>query len=179
MEQEGKGGKVLHIYSFNASFMSLTSRFAMIQDESCALGARYRVNGSTGSLVYMAPETIRSGIFDEKSDIFSLGVVIYELIQKTLLLVHVSASGSPRDVEKYAASIADGYRPYVPEVWPPELRKLVCDCWSHDPRKRPSSLEVFRRLENIRDVGMPEVEIHPSVCGCNLRSAACAPCKTQ
>lgn len=127
----------------------------------------------------MAPEVLKGEKFDEKADIFSLGVLIYELIQRTLLLVQISANGSPREVEKYAAAIAGGYRPSVPELWPPELKKLVCDCWSQDPRKRPSSLEVFQRLENIRDVGMPEAEIRPA-CTCNFRAPTCVPsCKTQ
>ncbi len=46
---------------------------------------RITSNGAlVGTINYMAPEYVKRGIFDTKSDIFSLGVLFYEIITKTL-----------------------------------------------------------------------------------------------
>lgn len=43
--------------------------------------SRITTNGSlVGTINYMAPEYVRRGIFDPRSDIFSLGVMLYELL---------------------------------------------------------------------------------------------------
>ena len=98
---------------------------------------------------------------------FSFGVVIYEMIQRHMLLASITVNGSIEDIGRYATAVAEGYRPQIPEYWPPELKSLVRDCWSQDPVKRPSSADAVKRLENIRDVGMPEVEIRPQLSPCN------------
>lgn len=42
---------------------------------------RVTSNGSlVGTINYMAPEYVRRGVFDERSDLFSLGVMLYELL---------------------------------------------------------------------------------------------------
>lgn len=114
----------------------------------------------------MAPEVYYGWEYNEKADMFSLGVVIYEIVQRQMLLASITANGTVGDVERYAKAVAEGYRPQIPKYWPPELKSLVRDCWSQDPMKRPSSADALRRLENIRDVGMPEVEIRPILGPC-------------
>ena len=112
-----------------------------------------KLTGRAGSLLYMAPEVIMHLKYDEKVDIFSFGIMMYELLQKNVLMVFVSASGCLEELERYAQSVAEGYRPYIPDFWPPGAKALIADCWSQDPRKRPSSVDVLARLEDILDEG--------------------------
>lgn len=123
------------------------------------------MTGRAGSLLYMAPEVIMRMNYDEKVDIFSFGTVMYELLQKNVLMVFVSASGCFEDMERYAQSVAEGHRPYIPDFWPPGAKALIADCWSQDPRKRPNSAEVMARLEDLMDerTQLPEGD---SLCKC-------------
>lgn len=111
---------------------------------------KYDLTGRTGSLMYMAPEVINCEKYNEKADVFSFGIIMYELLRKSSLLVFVSTTGSPADVEAYADDIAQGHRPPIPEDWPRELVAVVTDCWNQNMDKRPNMKDVVPRLEALK-----------------------------
>jgi len=45
-------------------------------------------------------------------------------------------------VFQYAERVAGGFRQPLPEVWPPEIRSLIADCWASNPLSRPSAAKV-------------------------------------
>jgi hypothetical protein len=85
-------------------------------------------------------------IHNEKADIFPLGLIIWEVFRREL------RETTTQDAETCAASMAEGSRPDIPEVWPPELQGLVRDCWSQVQESRPSAAEVVVRLEEMREL---------------------------
>lgn len=111
---------------------------------------KYDLTGRTGSLMYMAPEVINCEKYNEKADVFSFSIIMYELLRKSSLLVFVSTTGSPADVENYAEGIARGDRPPIPVEWPKELVQLVSECWSQDMDQRPNIKDVIPRLEALK-----------------------------
>lgn len=80
-------------------------------------------NGAIGTLYYMAPEQATGGRVDARSDIYSLGVVLYQM------LAGERPSGSPGEV----SARIERERPRVPA----ELSALVLRCLSLDPDGRP------------------------------------------
>ncbi|KAL7211624.1 hypothetical protein ACSBR2_014472 [Camellia fascicularis] len=93
---------------------------------------------SAGTPEWMAPELIRNERFTEKCDIFSLGVIIWELCT-----LNRPWEGIPSVQVVYAVA-NDGLRLEIPEG---PLGKLIADCWA-EPDERPSCEDILSRLLN-------------------------------
>ena len=85
-----------------------------------------------GTLPYMSPEHLRAGKVDHRSDIFSLGVVLYEML--------TGINPSRREVEAETTSAILTEEP--PELTgelaeiPPLLRHTVRKMLAKDPERR-------------------------------------------
>ncbi|THU64731.1 hypothetical protein C4D60_Mb01t29520 [Musa balbisiana] len=95
-----------------------------------------RDNSSAGTPEWMAPELIRNEPFTEKCDIFSLGVIMWELCT-----LNRPWEGTPAVQVIYAVA-NKGTRLEIPEG---PLGKLISDCWA-EPHERPSCQEILTRL---------------------------------
>lgn len=105
----------------------------------------YKLTGETGSYRYMAPEVFKHRKYDKKVDVFSFGMILYEMIEGEPPL----ASYEPYEAARY---VADGHRPSIKSKgFVPDLRELTEECWAADMNQRPSFLEILKRLEKIKD----------------------------
>lgn len=95
-----------------------------------------RDNSSAGTPEWMAPELIRSEPFTEKCDIFSLGVIMWELCT-----LKRPWEGVPPVQVVYAVA-NEGTRLEIPNG---PIGKLIADCWA-EPNERPSCQEILTRL---------------------------------
>ncbi|GMJ08593.1 hypothetical protein like AT3G58640 [Hibiscus trionum] len=93
-------------------------------------------SASAGTPEWIAPELIRNEPFTEKCDVFSLGVIMWELC--TLCKPW---EGVPPERVVYAVA-NEGSRLEVPEG---PLGRLISDCWA-EPEERPSCEEILSRL---------------------------------
>lgn len=90
---------------------------------------------------------LQSKPYNESVDIFSMGVMLYELFSRTLLLYTHTPANSPADCEKYAGQIAQGFRPKHVKQIPPGVWEIIESCWEQDPADRPSAKKVLRKLQ--------------------------------
>ncbi|KAI8008042.1 putative serine/threonine-protein kinase SIS8 [Camellia lanceoleosa] len=95
-----------------------------------------RDTSSAGTPEWMAPELIRNEPFTEKCDIFSLGVIMWELCTLSR-----PWEGVPPERVVYAVA-NEGSRLEIPEG---PLGRLIADCWA-EPQERPSCEEILTRL---------------------------------
>lgn len=96
------------------------------------LGANAYVQQSQiGTFAWAAPEVLMGKKCSEKADIFSLGVVLWEIVTG-----EEPARGQLRDA-------------LVPSESPPDLDALISRCVDPEPRKRPSAKEVYHALRGI------------------------------
>src|SRR3954471_20959636 len=99
-----------------------------------------------GTVSYMAPEQALGQRPDAKSDLYSLGALLYEM-----------ATGRPPFQGDDVVSVisqhqrAEPVRPswHAPDV-PPELEELIMDLLEKRPDQRPSATEAYQRLSAIR-----------------------------
>ncbi|KAG4981318.1 hypothetical protein JHK85_035276 [Glycine max] len=100
-----------------------------------------RDSSSAGTPEWMAPELIRNEPFTEKCDIFSLGVIMWELCT-----LNRPWEGVPP--ERVVYSVAnEGSRLEIPEG---PLGRLISECWA-ECHERPSCEEILSRL-NMRNM---------------------------
>eukprot|EP00891_Asterochloris_glomerata_P005009 jgi/Astpho2/5009/gw1.00071.54.1_t len=106
--------------------------------------------------MYMAPEVLMGQPYNEKVDVFSFGVVLYELMMREVTSAVVIQSGDPQMPELYAFKVAGGYRRPLSKDWPEALQMLVRDCWQQSPDKRPPMAEVHARMDEMQRSGTIE-----------------------
>jgi serine/threonine-protein kinase len=97
-----------------------------------------------GSPAYMAPEQIEGGTVDERSDVFSLGVLLYEAMTGRLPFQGNNPAQVLRRVLDGTFTPADVERPTVGAAWAQVLGRAL----AHEPSERyPSMGELRAALE--------------------------------
>ncbi|MEM9594715.1 MAG: serine/threonine-protein kinase [Acidobacteriota bacterium] len=101
-----------------------------------------------GTCRSMAPEQAMQGVVGPRSDIFSFGVLLYEMV------TGISPFEGANDLQTLKRLTMDPHRPAreVRSKVPAELSELIDDLLAKDPDHRPSSAgEVRCRLEQLAD----------------------------
>lgn len=100
---------------------------------------------AAGTYAWMAPEVIKTNTFSKASDVWSFGVVLWELL---------TGQVPYRDVEPLAVAYGVAMNSLtlpVPSTCPDFFSGLMKDCWQQDPHKRPSFQGILEDLEEISD----------------------------
>ncbi|CAM4510849.1 unnamed protein product [Leuciscus chuanchicus] len=92
----------------------------------------------TKALSYVAPENLNGNPYDEKSEIWSLGCVIYEMCMRKCAFTGIST------VEIITKILTCSYEA-LPRTFSEDLRQLVKDTLQIDPANRPSVSEILIR----------------------------------
>lgn len=107
-------------------------------------------DGIIGSVHYFSPEQARGGYVDEKSDIYSLGIVMYEMLTGrvpfdgdnpvNIALMHINGEMVP------PSKLVDGV--------PPALEHIILKCTDKYPVNRYASAdELIEALNNLEFIG--------------------------
>ena len=88
----------------------------------------------TGSLMYMAPELLRGEEYNEKVDIWSLGITLLFLCERHYLMVGSTADTMLNNIE---STLSNGYR--IPSRYSDELNSLIMAMLQYDAQQRPSA----------------------------------------
>uniref|UniRef100_G1K9T0 non-specific serine/threonine protein kinase n=2 Tax=Anolis carolinensis TaxID=28377 RepID=G1K9T0_ANOCA len=99
---------------------------------SCDLATTF-----TGTPFYMSPEALQHQGYDTKSDIWSLGCILYEMC----CLDHAFTGHNFLSI---VLKIVEGETPSLPDMYPRELDEVLHCMLSKDPSLRPSATEILR-----------------------------------
>jgi serine/threonine protein kinase len=107
-------------------------------------GGRSRVQGTRS---YMAPEQIRGQLLDARTDVYSFGCTLYELLTGKLPFTGIS----PEDLlRKHLTASVPSVAAFNKNVTP-DFNDLVTQMMAKHPNQRPQSMEEFlRRFHGIR-----------------------------
>jgi len=118
-----------------------------------------------GVLSYIAPEVLRGNAYTDKADIYSLGMLTWEILtgqQPFSQYAH----------DKYLAQrICSGERPSIPMEIPEFYKEFIHSCWNDEPLQRPSAkdlssamdelCDIFGELMDIQGIPPDELEVIP------------------
>jgi serine/threonine protein kinase len=146
-DDQGRPLRIVHRDVTPHNLMITPDGFAKLLDFGVARTAKEESKGGSlkGTLAYMAPEQVRGQRLDKRSDVFSTGVILYELTTGRRLF-----NGSEIDV--MTAIVERDVTP--PSVWvpgfPPELERILLTALSRDRQRRyPSAQHLARALEEL------------------------------
>jgi serine/threonine protein kinase len=103
----------------------------------------YEMTSGTGSLRYMAPEVVLCQPYNHKADVYSYGIILWQLISDQTPY----DGASKASYIKYACKL--GERPELSMTWPKELKELMSACWHQEYDKRPSFTKVLMTLDGL------------------------------
>ena len=89
-----------------------------------------------GTPYYMSPEIFRGKAYDAKSDIWSLGCILYELVA-----LQVPFKG--RDIDELSRRVQTGYYARLPSTYSADLQSIIRACLKLNPKHRPSAEELL------------------------------------
>jgi serine/threonine-protein kinase len=100
-----------------------------------------------GKCAYMAPESVRGAPLTPQADVFSLGVILFELCAGTRPFV---ARSFLEQVDALLSNQRPALAPLAAHV-PPQLVELVEQMLAADPERRPTPDEIARALGQLSD----------------------------
>lgn len=105
-----------------------------------------------GTPFWIAPEMIKMKQWDERSDVYSYGIVLWEL--NTCEMPYQTDKFKGYNDRQLLQAIRLGARPSRTKLLeagtPSEMRRLIEACWDEDLRKRPSMRRVVEKLEQMK-----------------------------
>jgi serine/threonine protein kinase len=109
-----------------------------------------------GSLRYMSPEMMLSQKIGFHSDVYSIGVVLYEIA--SLKKPFSSLFTTSEDVESILIQkvAKEEWRPSTSTIPSSKLRSLIKLCWHHSPLTRPSFAAINLLLEELFSMSLDE-----------------------
>ncbi|XP_015258503.1 PREDICTED: mitogen-activated protein kinase kinase kinase 12-like isoform X1 [Cyprinodon variegatus] len=94
-----------------------------------------------GTVAWMAPEVIRNEPVSEKVDIWSFGVVLWEMLTGEVPYKDVDSSAIIWGVGNNSLQLP------VPDSCPDSFKLLLRQCWNCKPRNRPSFRQILLHLD--------------------------------
>lgn len=106
------------------------------------------MTAETGTYRWMAPEVIEHKPYDHKADVFSFGIVLWELLTGEIPYAYLTP------LQAAIGVVQQGLRPTIPKNTHPKLAELLEKCWQQEPTERPDFSEILDILKQLtREVG--------------------------
>uniref|UniRef100_A0A452J0N8 Vascular endothelial growth factor receptor 3 n=1 Tax=Gopherus agassizii TaxID=38772 RepID=A0A452J0N8_9SAUR len=109
-------------------------------------------------LKWMAPESIFDKVYTTQSDVWSFGVLLWEIFS-------LGASPYPgvQINEEFCQRLKDGTRMRAPEYATAEIYRIMLSCWHGDPKERPTFSDLVEILGDLLQENVQQVRFSCTV----------------
>lgn len=107
---------------------------------------QFHTSGIAGTRRYMAPEVAQVIPYGLAADVYSYGIVVWEMMTLKPAYRNYTRAKHFKEV------IVEGKRPKLPRSWPYVERNLLARCWAPKPTDRPS----FQAICELIKFGLPD-----------------------
>jgi serine/threonine protein kinase len=89
-----------------------------------------------------APEIIRGEKYSEMADVYSFGIIAWEVLTR-------KQPYGGRNFMGVSLDVLDGHRPQIPDDCRPRYRRLIRKCWHRNANKRLAMDQVVEVLDEL------------------------------
>lgn len=109
-------------------------------------GAEVYVSRSDAPLPmrWMAPESLEDNEFSTASDVWSFGVLMWEMYNPSEI-----PYSDIKDAARLGIKLYRGVRLTIPKAYPPKVERIMKACWQEDPTMRPSFFLIAQLLTSF------------------------------
>ena len=116
-----------------------------------------RTGGVVGTLQYLSPEQLKGGLADARSDLWALGIMLYEMVTGQVPFEAETFGGLYEKIMKVTYVPATMLNPLVPR----ELEAIIARCLKKKPTDRYQSAQQL--LQDVSRMGATAVAPRPGI----------------
>ncbi|KAJ6312325.1 hypothetical protein OIU77_013958 [Salix suchowensis] len=116
-----------------------------------------------GTPQWMAPEVLRNEPSDEKSDVYSYGVILWELATEKIPWDNLNS------MQVIGAVGYMNQQLEIPKDVDPQWASIIGSCWHSDPQCRPTFQELLEKLKDLQRQYAIQLQAARSAAGDNTR----------
>ena len=114
------------------------------------------MTAETGTYRWMAPEVIEHSPYRESADVYSFGIVLWELVTGQV------PYNAMTPLQAAVGVVQKGLRPEIPPTCPPAISELMRVCWTRNPQDRPTFEVLKQRVEGLYEASAAADKAGPS-----------------
>ncbi|CAM9442326.1 unnamed protein product [Choristocarpus tenellus] len=113
---------------------------AKVVESRSSINDKYEMTPETGSQRYMAPEVFKGELYNEKVDMFSYGLILWEMVSLNQAFSSMSTAEHTQKV------VEGGLRPALDNSWADELQEILNGCWQRESDQRITASATVIKL---------------------------------
>ena len=104
------------------------------------------------SYYYLSPEKLQLKEINEKGDVYSFSLVVYEILSN-----ESPFKNQNEQFDLIKKIINNNFRPKLKDLIPNAYKNLIERCWSENQNNRPNFSQIVSELESNQDLVTPEI----------------------
>ncbi|RIB12199.1 kinase-like domain-containing protein [Gigaspora rosea] len=152
---------LIHCDLHSGNILLNSFKSAYIADLGLSIAANIALKSKSdricGILPYIAPEVLNKQQYTKASDIYSLGIIMWEILYGKPVPFELKSKLQSK--LQFQIHVCNGLRPNIYENTAKCYANLIKKCWSTDPKQRPTATEncdIFAEWQNSKSI-LPEL----------------------